>query len=435
MTAHVCSGPGVDAVLDAVDAARGSWPQASGPRPTLALAFASVEHDVGALARGLAGRGLAVVGATTAGEVAGADVLDRSCVVMLWAAEPGTFDVWAGARDAGGGPDGGPDGDIEAVARGLGRFAAGRFARPVVVALASGLGTDGDAVVRGVHDGAAEGGAAGGEGAWGGARGPLPLFGGLAGDDFRMEGTAVLTADGPVADGVVGLVLDGDRYDVAGVATGGWQPVGVEKAVTRSEGNVVHELDGEPVLDVYARYFDLGDLGSGPVAAALGVQYPLALRRPDGAVVVRAPLLADPRTGGLVFGGAVPEGARVRFCVPPSLDVVDRAVAEAAALRGRLPEADAVLVVSCKARHAAFGPMIEDEVGGLAAVWGAPLAGFFSYGEVGPQAGADGAGGPSDFHNETCTVLAVRERAASERAAAGRAAREQAASGRAAGRG
>ena len=381
MTPRLLAGPDAAQVLDRLDRERAD----DGVQATLALVFCSCDHDVEALRAALVARGLAVVGATSAGEIAGAAILDGGIAVMLWDAAPGSFAVWSGAP--------GPGGTMEATARRLGTAAAERFAHPVVLAFASGVTTDGEAVVRGIQAGAGR---------------AFPLFGGLAGDDLRMVETRVVSTDGVFSEGLVGLVLDGDRYHVEGIATGGWQAVGVEKQVTRSAANVVYEIDGEPVLDVYGDYFGLGDLAAETTSIAmdLGVQYPLSVQRADGTAVIRAPLLSDPETGGLVFAGAVAEGAQVRFCVPPSLDIVERVVADAAALRARLPEADAVLLVSCKARHTALGPLAEDEVEGLAALWRAPLVGYFSYGEI----GALGAGA-CDFHNETCSVVAVRERA------------------------
>ena len=381
MTSRVYSGSDAARLLSQIDS-----DVESGFRPTLALAFCSVDQDVPALRDALSGRGLAIVGATTAGEISGPDVLGGACVVMLWDAASEGFFVWSGAQ---------ADAEATADLTGrLGRAAAERFAQPVVVAFVSGLGTDGEAVVRGVREGAGR---------------EVPLYGGLAGDDLRMEETLVFSDGGVLRDGVVALVLDGDRYHVEGVATSGWQAVGVEKTVTRSDANAVYALDGEPVLDVYRRYFDLGDLRSGDVdiMAEVGSQYALSVRRGGGAAVLRAPLFSDPDRDALVFGGTVEEGARVRFCIPPSLDVADKVVAEAAALRERLPEADAVLLVSCTARRLALGPTAEDEVAGIHDVWGAPTAGYFSYGEIAPPSGA-----VCDFHNVTCALVAVRERPA-----------------------
>ena len=46
---------------------------------------------------------------------------------------------------------------------------------------------------------------------------------------------------------------------------GGWDFFGPERRVTRSEGNVLYELDGTPALDLYKKY--LGARASGLPAA------------------------------------------------------------------------------------------------------------------------------------------------------------------------
>ncbi len=381
MTSRVFAGTALDHLLAEIDATLTSdW------RPTLALAFASPDQDFDVLNRALTARGLETVCATTAGEIAGGTILEDSVAVMLWDAAPDSFEVWSEAR--------GSDESMGDVAARLGAAAADRFAQPIVLAFASGVSTDGEAVVRGIAEGAGR---------------ALPLYGGLAGDNLLMIETRVAAAAGSLTDGLVGLVLDGDRYEVAGVATSGWEAIGVAKTVTRSEGNHVFELDGESVLDVYDDYFDLGGLRDSSVSIVmdLGVQYPLSVSRADGPDVLRAPLFSDPETGALIFAGTVPEGSRVRFCVPPSLDIAERVIAEAQTVRTQTSTADAVVLVSCKARHTALGPLADDEVRGLYDVWGAPMIGFFSYGEIGAQ--TDGA---CDFHNETCALLAVRERPA-----------------------
>lgn len=377
VTTRTFSGPDEASLLseihDAVEA---------GFQPTLALVFCSVDWDIESLRVALASRGLAVVGATTAGEIAGAEILEGGCSVMLWEAAPDTFEVWVESR-----AEGEP---MEAVAQRLGRAAVERFGAPAVLTFGSGLSTDGEAVVRGVA---------------GGAGRSIPLYGGLAGDDMRMVQTRVFTHDTVSSDGLVGLILDGECYHLEGFAASGWKSVGIPKTVTRSAGNVVFELDGEAVLDVYSQYLGTGSLRGETVDIGMdiGVKYPLSVEREDGTSVIRAPMFFDPETNGLNFAGTVAEGSLVRFCIPPSLEIVDQVIEDAGLLRAQLPEADAVVLISCKARHTALGPIVEDEVEGLNDVWGAPMAGYFSYGEIGGP-----MDGRSDFHNETCTLLAVR---------------------------
>lgn len=357
---------------------------ASGAEPTVALAFCSVRHDFAALGRQLGARDLAVVGVTTAGEIADSSVLEEGCAVMLLSLAPGTFAIYTDTQDG--------EASVGPRAERLGHFATDRFAEPVVITFASGLSTDGETLVESITTGAER---------------ALPLFGGLAGDDLAMEQTSVFSSEYTSDEGLMALVLDGSHYEVEGVATSGWQPVGIEKTVTHAEGNTVYTLDDEPALQVYEKYFGLHDEINErrDLVKNMGVQYPLYVKRENGNAVIRAPMLPDFEADALIFAGAVPEQARVRFCVPPSFDVVDQVVEEAGELHARLPDAEALLLISCKARHMALGPMVEDEIRGLHQLWDVPMAGYFSYGEIGTR--------PSqrcDFHNETCSLVALKEK-------------------------
>jgi len=73
--------------------------------------------------------------------------------------------------------------------------------------------------------------------------------------------------------------------------------------------------------------------------------------------------------------------------------------------KNELPQADALIMFSCKARHLSLGPMISDEIDQVKNVWDAPLAGFFSYGEMGKS-----TKGKHEFHNNTCSLVALSEK-------------------------
>jgi hypothetical protein len=382
MKAHVCTAQGVCGLFHQVDDQI-----AAGLRPTLAVVFSSVALNLRELGHGFARREIDVVGVTTAGEIANARMLEEGCVALLLEADRSAFFVSLQTVAAGG--------TVEPLARVLGRRAVETFANPIIIAFASGVLTDGEPVVPGVHAGAGR---------------PIPLFGGMAGDDLAMKNTYVFSGDAMSEEGLVGLVLDGDRYEVEGIAANGWQPVGVEKTITSSSGNVVYTIEGEPALDLYSKYLDLpaqeaGERPAGP-AIVLGVQYPLSVRRENGTSVIRAPLFHGPDKS-LIFAGSVPQGSKVKFCIPPAIDIVERVVAEAAAVRESIPDADALILVSCKARHMALGPLAEDEISELYKIWGAPMAGYFSYGEIGAREPRH-----CDFHTETCTLVVLREAAA-----------------------
>jgi hypothetical protein len=79
-------------------------------------------------------------------------------------------------------------------------------------------------------------------------------------------------------------------------------------------------------------------------------------------------------------------------------------LSEVRAFHDRAPDADALLLFSCKARHFALGPLAEDEVGSMQRFWNVPMVGFYTYGEFGKN-----AAGATDFHNETCVLVVLKE--------------------------
>jgi hypothetical protein len=378
MRTLVCAGTDINHVLQDVDGHR-----QDGYSPTLALVFCSVARDFRLLSKELGTRGLEVVGTTTAGEIANTEILNEGCVVMLMDAAPESFRVCLESSTAAEG--------LLAPSERIGAHAIAAFENPFVITFAGGVKADGEAIIHGVRAGAGRN---------------IPHFGGMAGDDLRMVDTYVFTSEAVTDHGVLALIFDGDRYAVSGAVAHGWQPIGVEKTVTRARGNVIYAIDDQRAMTVYQDYLHTIDavVENANVTTAIGVQYPLSVRRPDGSEVIRPPLFFDPDEDALIFAGAIPEQSKVKFCIPPSVDIVDRVTREAAAVRNGLPQADAVINVSCAARLMALDVLAEDEIRAICELWDAPTAGFFSYGEIGGR-GAERC----DFHTQSCSLVAIRE--------------------------
>jgi hypothetical protein len=71
----------------------------------------------------------------------------------------------------------------------------------------------------------------------------------------------------------------------------------------------------------------------------------------------------------------------------------------------RQQEADALIMFSCISRHLSFGILMTEEIEQVKQVWDAPMVGFFSYGEFGKS-----RTGKHEFHNNTCCVVALKEK-------------------------
>lgn len=358
---------------------------ADGYAPTLAVVFCSVAQHPAQVQALLRERGLDVFLMTTAGELIGDEVLEGALVLMLLDLKRESYRLF-GADTVGG--------DTLALARAAGQHARAAFARPAIVVAASGLGTNAELLMEGIL------------GCFAGQEVPQ-LFGGLAADDLKMQGTFVGSQDLTTPNGLATLVFDTDRVSIGGQATSGWDTLGVEKTVTRSEGNVLLELDGEPALDVFGKFFQFqtANADRDEYMAVNFAQYPLQMRSRAGHSVLRSPLMADAGRKALVFAGTLPEGSVVRFSVPPGFDLIEKSAADLAQLTARVPNAEALLLFSCKARHMALGPLIGDESANISALWGAPLLGLLTYGEIGAAAGST-----CDFHNATCSLVALAEK-------------------------
>lgn len=348
---------------------------AEGLHPNLACVFCSVTQPLDQLRATFANHQIPLFGCTSSGEIANSNAVEESIAVMLLELpqDAAVMQIFEGAERS-----------SYQVGENIAQWARGVFASPTLVVLSAGLQADGEAIVHGIID------TLGYE---------APLFGGLAGDNLLMQGTYVFTESAMTGLGVLALVLDGTKIEAKGLAVSGWKGIGTTKTITHSVGNIVYTIDDQPALDVYGRYLNI-NMGDDHSLAA---EYPLLLLRNDGSFVLRAAMVINPDKS-MIYAGTVPQGSKVQFSTPPSTEIIDFALEHLTQFKQAITGAEAILLFSCKARHLALGPMIDDEISAIHTLWGTPLAGFFTYGEIGPT-----FKGHCDFHNDTLSFVTLRE--------------------------
>ena len=326
-----------------------------------------------------------VVGCSTSGEIAGALVHDASLSVAVARFEHTRLAL--ALTDIATADQSGAAGQRLAA-----QLRAGGEDLCAVFVLSDGLGVNGTPLVAGLAEGLPAG---------------LSITGGLAGDGSRFERTWVLAGGQRSAARVAAVGFYGRRLQVGSGAQGGWMDFGPERRITRSEHNVLYELDGKPVLELYKTY--LGDLAQGLPGAAL--LFPLSIRRPgsDSRPVVRTILAIDEAQRSLTFAGDIPQGHVARLMRTTTDSLIDSAAAAVAqASQGRLGSGDTLVVsVSCVGRRLVLGERTEEEVETIVdgAPPGAGHVGFYSYGEIAPAF----SGGCSELHNQTMTVTVFAE--------------------------
>ena len=354
---------------------------ANGFKPTLAIVFCSIVQDRKSIVDFFNEQQVDVFGATTAGEIVDDEVMEQSTVIMLLDIKKEYYRIFTKQSQ---------QNNTYQISQSAVMCAKEYFSNPSVILISSGLTIDAEQIIKGVKDVDAN----------------IPLYGGLAGDDLTMKASYVFSNAFESPDGIIALIIDNNKVNVQGIATSGWDNIGIEKTITKSDGNIVYSIDGESAVDVFVKYFQFtGSVDNKAEIIAMNfAQYPLQLKKDNGNTVLRAPLMVNTDTRALIFAGGIPEGSKVKFSVPPGFDLVEKTASEISNLKTTIPSADAILMFSCKARHLALGPMTADEAASVRSIWDKPLLGFFTYGEIGTAKDST-----CDFHNETCSMVVVKE--------------------------
>lgn len=354
----------------------------SGFVPAMAFVFTSVKLGIGAMSKAFKNAGFPVLGCSTSGNIlagiaGNSSIYEDAAVVTLVSLRKEHFACQHADR-----------GILTSFEFGqeLGSWGAKVFKKPAFILLASGLSLDGQELINGILDKAGD---------------ETIMFGGLAGDDARFKKTFVFSGNAIYDNGAAIMALDTDFIDVHGLATSGWIGLGKDLTVTRAEGNVVYCIDHEPALEVYKKYLSVDDKD----LPAIGVEYPLLIKREDGSESLRAVMGVDRKARSLIFAGSVPQDATVSFSSSPGFEVMESTREQINQFHAREPKADVMLLFSCVARHLALGPVITEELSYPAGKWGKPLPGFFTYGEIGTNYGSK-----CDFYNQTYTLVLMKEK-------------------------
>lgn len=232
------------------------------------------------------------------------------------------------------------------------------------------------------------------------------VTGGLAGDGDRFKRTWTLCNGLPLEKLVAAVGFYGDRLHIGHGSRGGWDSFGLERRITRSEGNVLYELDGKPALALYKEY--LGERASG--LPATGLLFPLAIRRDhsDTRQLVRTILAVNEQDQSMSFASDIPQGYLAQLMRANFDRLVDGANEAALAAGDKLPTNLPILsiAISCVGRRLLLGERTEEETETVLESFPKQTQqiGFYSYGELSPY-----ASGACDLHNQTMTLTTLYE--------------------------
>jgi len=245
----------------------------------------------------------------------------------------------------------------------------------------------------------------------------FPLVGASASDNLRFFRTYLYFNEEVLTDSAVGIVWGGKLNFGLGIQHG-WKPLGKPRTITRSEGNIIHKIDGEPAIKIYEEYLgrDLAELQK--EIRRISILYPIGMYLAGEEEYLLRNILSIENNGSLRLQGNVIEGSTIRLMIGTKescLNATRQALSEAKKILFA-PIVDItkseiknfVFVFDSVSRYMLLRKEADQEIEIIRGGFNqdTPIIGLYTYGEQAPLK-AISYQGQAYFHNQTIAVLNI----------------------------
>lgn len=240
----------------------------------------------------------------------------------------------------------------------------------------------------------------------------VPVVGGMASGGSGPGQNLLVTGEGVVESGAIGVVVEGE-IEVRSIVSQGCRPVGKPWVITACKNNLIQKLGGKTAVQVLMETLqgvseaDRELLGSRPFLGLAVDPTKSTFDRSD--FVVRMLLGLEPKQGAIAVGeNNLRTGQTVQFLVRDAASAGEDLAAMLRERIGSAPDASnlAALLFSCNGRGTRMFPKPDHDIGCVQAAFSTrlPASGFFAMGEIGP------VGGRNFLHGFTASVAVFRRR-------------------------
>ncbi len=245
----------------------------------------------------------------------------------------------------------------------------------------------------------------------------LLAFGGMASGGRGPGQNFLLTTDGVVESGAVGLVIEGG-VEVCSIVSQGCRPVGKPLVITACKDHFILKLGGKPAVQALMEMMqelsaeERTLLQNGPLVGLAIDARKSTFERGD--FLARGLHGLEPKQGALMVddralrvGQTIQFLARDKETAGEDLTHLMRSRVQAADASGDAPHATGALVFSCNGRGTRLFGRPDHDISCIQSAFPTevPAAGFFAMGEIGP------VGGRNFLHGFTASVAVFRSRA------------------------
>ena len=216
------------------------------------------------------------------------------------------------------------------------------------------------------------------------SEGRLPIMGGAAADDWRLETNYVLWGRRAYPDSLLVAVIE-TRLRFGLALAHGFSPTLQKATVTRTANHEVLELDQQPAAEVYSRLQGSSREELETKHLTLTTRRPVGIPDPYKQFSINvASFFTD--AGGVRFSQPVPEGTilTIMEADEDNLVMAGQEALRKALLRGSITDPALILAFSCALRARILGERAGEEISAIKNIMPqVPVAGYYSFGEQG----------------------------------------------------
>jgi len=221
----------------------------------------------------------------------------------------------------------------------------------------------------------------------------IPFIGGTSGDNWKFTKTYQYHNDEVLTDAMSAVLISGNAKVEVGVSHG-CIPIGLEKEITKAEGNRIYEIDNKPAYEVLTEYLAPGeakDFGKAMAYFAIGEPVPEEISDVYDKYMVRACMSRDEKDSSVTIPTEMPTGTKMQLMRRDAESLIKRAKEAAEQIKQKLggKKPKFVLHFDCAGRgKILFGSeeKAKKPVDAMQETLGKdiPWAGLFTFGEISP---------------------------------------------------
>ena len=200
----------------------------------------------------------------------------------------------------------------------------------------------------------------------------IAVFGGAAGKYTCISETFVFNENDLSTFGILAVFYCGAEFEIEITHALGWKELGHVMIITKSVGQDLYEIDGEPAFNVYKRYLNIDN---DETFADNALEFPLMYKDVD-IDIARIPLWCS-EDGMLHLGGGVKEGDELRLGYGDPA-AIKNALYEARE-KERVFRPQGIIIYSCKTRKSFWKGDIDQELLPFEKI--SPIFGYYTFGE------------------------------------------------------